>query len=67
MRPSPGVLIGAGFEYALTDNWTAKFEYNYLDFGDKVVDFTQTSCTRNASRPHSAKRGGRSSRSPRSA
>jgi outer membrane immunogenic protein len=40
-----GVLIGAGFEYALTDNWTAKFEYNYLDFGDKVVDFTLTSCT----------------------
>lgn len=35
-----GVLIGAGFEYALTDNWTTKFEYNYLDFGDKVVDFT---------------------------
>lgn len=40
-----GVLIGAGFEYALTDNWTAKFEYNYLDFGDKVVDFTETQCS----------------------
>jgi outer membrane immunogenic protein len=39
-----GVLIGAGLEYALTDNWTAKFEYNYLDFGDKVVDFTETEC-----------------------
>jgi outer membrane immunogenic protein len=39
-----GVLLGAGFEYALTDNWTAKFEYNYLDFGDKVVDFTFTDC-----------------------
>ena len=39
-----GVLIGAGFEYALTDNWTAKFEYNYIDFGDKVVDFTFTEC-----------------------
>jgi outer membrane immunogenic protein len=39
-----GVLIGAGFEYALTDNWTTKFEYNYLDFGDKVVDFTSTEC-----------------------
>jgi outer membrane immunogenic protein len=39
-----GVLIGAGFEYALTDNWTTKFEYNYLDFGDKVVDFAFTSC-----------------------
>jgi outer membrane immunogenic protein len=40
-----GVLIGAGFEYALTDNWTTKFEYNYIDFGNKVVDFTQTSCS----------------------
>jgi outer membrane immunogenic protein len=39
-----GVLIGAGFEYALTDNWAAKFEYNYLDFGDKVVDFTSIQC-----------------------
>jgi outer membrane immunogenic protein len=39
-----GVLIGAGFEYALTDNWTTKFEYNYIDYGDKVVDFTFTRC-----------------------
>jgi outer membrane immunogenic protein len=39
-----GVLIGAGFEYALTDNWTTKFEYNYIDFGNKIVDFTETQC-----------------------
>jgi outer membrane immunogenic protein len=39
-----GVLIGAGFEYALTDNWTAKFEYNYINFGDKVVNFTEIEC-----------------------
>jgi opacity protein-like surface antigen len=39
-----GVLIGAGFEYALTGNWTTKFEYNYLDVGDKVVDFAFTDC-----------------------
>jgi outer membrane immunogenic protein len=39
-----GVLIGAGFEYALTDNWTTKFEYNYIDFGNKIVDFTFTDC-----------------------
>ena len=39
-----GVLIGAGFEYALTDNWTTKFEYNYIDYGNKVVDFTFTDC-----------------------
>ena len=39
-----GVLIGAGFEYALTDNWTTKFEYNYIDYGNKIVDFTDTEC-----------------------
>jgi outer membrane immunogenic protein len=39
-----GVLIGVGFEYALTDNWTTKFEYNYIDYGNKIVEFTTTSC-----------------------
>jgi outer membrane immunogenic protein len=38
----PGVLMGVGFEYALTDNWTTKFEYNYIDFGNQDVNFTQT-------------------------
>jgi outer membrane immunogenic protein len=36
-----GVLIGVGFEYALTDNWTTKFEYNYIDYGNKLVNFTE--------------------------
>ena len=39
-----GVLIGVGFEYALTDNWTTKFEYNYIDYGNKIVNFTQVRC-----------------------
>jgi outer membrane immunogenic protein len=39
-----GVLIGVGFEYALTDNWTAKFEYDYIDFGNKIVNFTDVNC-----------------------
>jgi outer membrane immunogenic protein len=39
-----GVLIGVGFEYALTDNWTTKFEYNYIDYGNKIVNFTDTNC-----------------------
>jgi outer membrane immunogenic protein len=39
-----GVLIGVGFEYALTDNWTTKFEYNYIDYGNKIVEFTETEC-----------------------
>jgi len=42
-----GVLIGAGFEYALTDNWTTKFEYNYIDYGNKVVNFTDVACGSN--------------------
>ena len=28
----PGWTAGAGAEYALTDNWTAKFEYLFADF-----------------------------------
>jgi outer membrane immunogenic protein len=39
-----GVLIGVGFEYALTDNWTTKFEYNLIDYGNKIVEFTETAC-----------------------
>jgi outer membrane immunogenic protein len=39
-----GVLIGVGFEYALTDNWTTKFEYNYIDYGNKIVNFTDVEC-----------------------
>ena len=39
-----GVLIGVGFEYALTDNWTTKFEYNLIDYGNKIVEFTETEC-----------------------
>jgi outer membrane immunogenic protein len=39
-----GVLIGVGVEYALTDNWTTKFEYNYIDYGNKAVNFTNVEC-----------------------
>jgi outer membrane immunogenic protein len=28
-----GWVLGIGTEYALRDNWTAKFEYNMMDFG----------------------------------
>jgi outer membrane immunogenic protein len=27
-----GYILGAGIEYGFTPNWTAKLEYNYLDF-----------------------------------
>lgn len=29
-----GYVLGAGVEYAFTDNWTVKGEYNYVDLGD---------------------------------
>jgi outer membrane immunogenic protein len=34
-----GWTAGVGFEYALFNNWTAKIEYNYLDFGTKDETF----------------------------
>jgi len=37
-----GLLIGLGLEYAFTNNWTTKFEYDYLGFGSKNVVFTQS-------------------------
>jgi outer membrane immunogenic protein len=33
---SGGWLVGAGFEYAFTNNWTVKFEYDYLGFGNRT-------------------------------
>ena len=37
-----GLLIGVGLEYAFTNNWTTKFEYDYLGFGSKNVAFKTT-------------------------
>lgn len=37
-----GFLVGAGVEHALTRNWTVKFEYNYLDFGSKLLNVGAT-------------------------
>jgi outer membrane immunogenic protein len=33
-----GWMLGFGTEYALRDNWTAKLEYNMLDFGNDFGD-----------------------------
>jgi outer membrane immunogenic protein len=38
-----GLLIGLGLEYAFTNNWTVKFEYDYLGFPAKDVLFTTCS------------------------
>jgi outer membrane immunogenic protein len=34
-----GFVIGFGAEFAVWQNWTAKLEYNYMDFGKKTVVF----------------------------
>jgi len=34
-----GWTAGAGLEYALDGNWSAKIEYDYLGFGSKALDF----------------------------
>jgi outer membrane immunogenic protein len=31
-----GWTVGTGFEWALADSWTAKIEYNYMDFGNET-------------------------------
>jgi len=37
-----GWMVGAGVEYAFFDNWSAKVEYNYLDFHTSTLQFTDT-------------------------
>jgi opacity protein-like surface antigen len=34
-----GWLFGAGVEYALSDRWSGKIEYNYIDLGTRSVFF----------------------------
>ncbi|MFG1347115.1 outer membrane protein [Xanthobacter autotrophicus DSM 431] len=34
-----GWTIGGGVEWAFTNNWSAKVEYNYMDFGSSDVTF----------------------------
>jgi outer membrane immunogenic protein len=34
-----GWTIGLGLEYAFGNNWSAKVEYNYLDLGNKNINF----------------------------
>jgi outer membrane immunogenic protein len=38
-----GLLLGAGIEHALTNNWTVKLEYNFLKYGSKELSFTSCS------------------------
>jgi outer membrane immunogenic protein len=34
-----GVMWGTGVEYMFTRNWSAKIEYNYMDFGTRKYSF----------------------------
>jgi outer membrane immunogenic protein len=36
----PGYAIGAGLEYAITNHWTAKIEYLYVDLSDRHCSAT---------------------------
>ncbi|RAI40216.1 outer membrane protein [Rhodoplanes roseus] len=36
-----GLLLGVGLEYALTNNWTTKLEYNSLNYGATSVALTE--------------------------
>jgi outer membrane immunogenic protein len=35
-----GWTVGAGLEYGLTPNWSVAVQYNFVDLGDKDVNFT---------------------------
>ena len=35
-----GWTAGAGLEYGITRNWSAKIEYDYLNFGPQTLNFT---------------------------
>jgi outer membrane immunogenic protein len=37
-----GWMVGVGIEYGFTPNWSAKVEYNFMDFGDREVRFVDT-------------------------
>jgi outer membrane immunogenic protein len=38
-----GLLLGAGVEYGFASNWTAKLEYNVIDFVNKDISFDRSS------------------------
>ncbi|XUM20970.1 outer membrane protein [Bradyrhizobium oligotrophicum S58] len=35
-----GYTVGAGAEYMFAPNWSAKLEYNYLDFGKSAIQYS---------------------------
>jgi outer membrane immunogenic protein len=44
-----GWTAGVGLEYGITNNWSAKVEYDYLSFGSLPLNFTTATPTTYAS------------------
>jgi outer membrane immunogenic protein len=40
-----GFVVGAGVEYGITENLSAKFEYDFLDFGSRTYAFNNLSAS----------------------
>jgi outer membrane immunogenic protein len=39
-----GWMVGGGAEWALWHNWSAKLEYNYMDFGTETINVAASVC-----------------------
>jgi outer membrane immunogenic protein len=52
-----GWTAGAGVEYAFAPNWSAKLEYNYMDFGTKAYSFAPGTSTDIDQQIHAVKFG----------
>ena len=52
-----GWVVGAGVEYAFAPQWTAKAEYNYMDFGSRNVSFSPGTSTSIDQQVHAVKFG----------
>jgi len=52
-----GWTVGAGVEYAFAPAWSAKLEYNYMDFGTKAVSFAPGTSTDIDQQVHAVKFG----------
>jgi outer membrane immunogenic protein len=52
-----GWTAGAGVEYAFAPAWSAKLEYNYMDFGDRAVSFAPGISTSIDQQIHAVKLG----------